>query len=219
MADIAQLEAAAEQRWLDGWLAGPTRTRYDQLPVQAGDQAPDLELADTSGTVRHLSEFWRQGTALVIFMRHFGCSCLMERWEGLKAELADYADAGAGVVAVCQAEPERAHAVATRRGYSFPVLCDPELRAYRAFGLLEGQPAQVLHDFPWQPGDEKTARTLFLEPRRGTERAVVDSPWQLPGEFVIGHDGRIVLAHRYQYCEDFPPKTVLLGAIAAASRP
>ncbi len=63
---------------------------------------------------------------------------------------------------------------------------------------------------------EVTARTLFLEPRRGTERAVVDSPWQLPGEFVIGSNGLIALAHRYQYCEDFPPKTVLLGAIAAA---
>lgn len=217
MADLAQLEAAAEERWLAGWLAGPTRTRYLELPVQPGDLAPDLELADTSGTVRRLSEFWKQGTALVIFMRHFGCSCLMERWEGLKVELGDYAEAGAGVVAVCQAEPERAHAVATRRGYRFPLLCDPELGAYRAFGLLEGQPAQVLHDFPWQPGDERTARTLFIEPRRGTERAVFDSPWQLPGEFVIRSDGRIVLAHRYQYCEDFPPKTVLLGAIAAAS--
>jgi peroxiredoxin len=219
MADLVQLEAAAEERWLAGWLAGPTRTRYEELPVQPGDQAPDLELADTSGTIRRLSEYWKRGTALVIFMRHFGCSCLMERWEGLKVELADYAETGASVVAVCQAEPERAHAVATRRGYRFPLLCDPELRAYRVFGLLEGQPAQVLHDFPWQPGDEKTARTLFIEPRRGTERAVVDSPWQLPGEFVIRPDGRIVLTHRYQYCEDFPPKTVLLGAIAAASRP
>ena len=27
---------------------------------------------------------------------------------------------------------------------------------------------------------------------------------------------RIALAHRYQYCEDFPPKTVLVGAIMAA---
>jgi peroxiredoxin len=216
MADLAQLEADAEGRWLAGWLVGPTRTRYEELPLQPGDMAPDLELPDTSGYGRHLSEYWTHGPALVIFMRHFGCSCLMERWEGLKIELTDYADAGARVVAVCQAEPERARAVAARREYQFPLLCDPELRAYRAFGLLEGQPAQILHDFPWTAGDEETARTLFLEPRRGTERAVVDSPWQLPGEFVIRSDGRIALAHRYQYCEDFPPKTVLLGAIAAA---
>ena len=216
MPDLEQLEQEAERRWLAAWLAGPTRIRHDELPVQPGDPAPDVELPDTSGEQRRLSEFWTHGPAVVIFMRHFGCSCLMERWEGLRGELDDYADAGARVVAICQAEPERALAVATRRGYAFPLLCDPDLTAYRAFGLLEGQPSQILHAFPWQPGDEETARTLFIEPRRGTERAVVDSPWQLPGEFVIGSDGRIALAHRYQYCEDFPPKTVLVGAIAAA---
>ena len=216
MSDLDELEKAAERRWLASWLIGPTHTRYDALPVQQGDMAPDVELADTTGESRHLSEFWTHGPAIVIFMRHFGCSCLMERWEGLRGELADYQAAGARVVAICQAEPQRAEAVAARRGYAFPVLCDPELRAYRAFGLLEGLPAQILHAFPWQAGDEETARTLFIEPRRGTERAVVDSPWQLPGEFVIGSNGRIALAHRYQYCEDFPPKTVLVGAIMSA---
>jgi hypothetical protein len=49
----------------------------------------------------------------------------------------------------------------------------------------------------------------------GTEHAVVDDPWQLSGEFVISQGGRIALAHRYQYCEDFPLLPVLLGAIAA----
>ena len=216
MADLDELERRAERRWLASWLTGPTHTRYDALPVQAGDQAPDLELPDTAGETRHLSEFWTHGPALVIFMRHFGCSCLAERWEVLSGELADYADAGARVVAICQAEPERALPVATRRGYAFPLLCDPERNAYRAFGLLEGAPPQILHAFPWRAGDEETAQTLFIEPRRGTERAVVDSPWQLPGEFVIGSDGTIALAHRYQYCEDFPPKGVLVGAITAA---
>jgi peroxiredoxin len=217
MSDFEQPgQDAAEARWLASWLVGPTRLRYEELPVQAGDPAPDLELPDTTGETRRMSEFWAHGPALLIFMRHFGCSCLMERWEGLRRDIDDFAEAGARVVAVCQAEPGRAGPVAARRGYAFPLLCDPDLAAYRAYGLLEGQPSQILHAFPWQPGDEETARTLFLEPRRGTERAVVDSPWQLPGEFVIGADGRIGLAHRYQYCEDFPPKTVLVGAITAA---
>jgi len=215
---LDELQVAAEGRWVAGFLAGPSWTRYDRLPVQPGDAAPDLELPDTSGSHRRLSEFWAYNPALIIFMRHFGCSCLMERWEGLRDELDNYAEAGATVVAVCQAEPERALTVATRRGYRFPLLCDPERAAYRAYGLLEGQPSQILHDFPWRAGDAETARTMFCEPRRGTERAVVDSPWQLPGEFVVAADGTLVLTHRYQYCEDFPPKTVLLGAIAAAQR-
>ena len=219
MSALDALQDAAERRWVAGWLEGPTWTRYDALPVQPGDAAPDLELPDTSGSKRHLSEYWSAGTAVLIFLRHFGCSCLAERWETLQADLPALAGAGATVVAVCQAEPERALAVATRRGYPFQLVCDPERRAYRAYGLLEGQPAQIVHDFDWKPGDLETAQTMFLGPRRGTERAVVDSPWQLPGEFVVGRGGRIVLAHRYQYCEDFPPRTVMLGAIAAASAP
>ena len=94
------------------------------------------------------------------------------------------------------------------------MLSDPELTAYRAYGLVQGTPAAVLHDHPWSPGDEETGRK-WQEGRAGTERALVDDPWQLPGEFVVAPGGIILHAHRYQYCEDFPPKAVLKGAITA----
>lgn len=212
---VDRQHAAAEAEWLAAWLEGPRRTRWTTLPPQAGDPAPDLELPDTSGATRRLSEFWAQGVIHLAFLRHFGCSCLAERWEGLQADLGRLEAAGARLVAVALGEPERTAAVAARRGYPFAILCDPDRRAYEAYGLLEGQPAQVLHDFPWQPGDRAAFEQHFAS-RKGTERAVVDNPWQLPGEFVIDRGGRIALAHRYQYCEDFPPTSVLLGAIAAA---
>lgn len=213
---IAAQEQAAEARWLAAWLAGPTRTRWDALPPQAGDPAPDLALPDTDGRVRQLSEFWKERPALVLFLRHFGCSCLRERVESLQEALPDLGDAGAAVVTIVQGESERTRAVAERRGYAFPILCDPERLAYTRYGVLEGTPAQILHDFPWKPND-RDGGELLRGPRRGTERAVVDDPWQLPAEFLIGTNGRIVYAHRAQFCEDFPPKTVLLGAIQAAT--
>jgi peroxiredoxin len=214
-ATVRDQHEAAEAEWLTAWLAGPKRTRWTSLPPQVDDWAPDIELPDAAGRVRRLSEWWSAGTVHLIFLRHFGCSCLSERWDRLRDELAAIADAGAATVAVAQGEPERTAEVAARRGYPFPILCDPERRAYEAFGLLEGTPAQILHDFPWRPDDSQTVNKLFA-PRRGTERAVVDDPWQLPGEFVIARGGRIALTHRYQYCEDYPPQAVLLGAIAAA---
>ncbi|HJT63648.1 MAG TPA: hypothetical protein VJ839_02640, partial [Candidatus Limnocylindria bacterium] len=91
---IEELQQAAEDRWVAGWLEGPTWTRYEALPAQPGDEAPDLELPDTSGGNRRLSEFWAYGPALAIFMRHFGCSCLMERWEALRDELDAFTEAG-----------------------------------------------------------------------------------------------------------------------------
>lgn len=215
MSVVEEQDRAAEAEWLAAWLSGPTRTRVGVLPAQIGDPAPDAELPDTGGRPRRLSEFWRERPALLLFLRQFGCSCLAERWDRLKEEIAAYVEEGAQLVAVCQAEPERAAAVARRRGYPFPLLCDPERRAYELFGLPEGTPAQILHDFAWRPGDQATGEKMVVS-RRGTERAPVDSPWQLPGEFVIAPSGRLILTHRYQYCEDFPPKTVLIGAIRTA---
>ena len=195
MTIVDEQHQAAEQEWLTAWLVGPTRTRLNSLPPQIGDPAPDLELPDTTGKRRRLSEFWQTRPALLLFLRHFGCSCLAGRWEKLKEELPAYEEAGAQVVAICQGEPER--------------------RSYEIYGLLEGTPAQILHDFAWTPGDQATGEKLVTS-RRSTERAMVDNPWQLPGEFVVATDGRLALIHRYQYCEDFPPKTVLIGAIQAA---
>jgi peroxiredoxin len=212
---VVDLHEAAEAKWLAAWLAGPKRTRWSSLPPQVGDQAPDIERLDAAGRVRRLSDWWSAGPVHLIFLRHFGCSCLSERWDRLRDDLEGLTNAGAATIAITQGEPTRTAEVAARRGYPFPILCDPDRRAYEAFGLVEGTPAQILHDFPWRPDDRETVDTLFA-PRKGTERAVVDDPWQLPGEFVIAQGGQIALAHRYQYCEDFPPQAVLLGAIAAA---
>lgn len=216
---IARLGQAAwqnaEETWMREFLAGPTRTRLTALPPQPGDSAPDMELPDATGATRRLSEWWGAGPLHLVFMRHFGCSCLADRWEQLQPSLARIAQAGATTVAVCQAEPERATQVATRRGYHVPLLCDPERVAYATFGLPEGTVASILHDFAWRPGDVDTA-AAWTASRRGTERALVDHTWQLPGEFVVAQGGRLELTHRAQFCEDFPPTEVLLGAIAAA---
>jgi len=208
-------QRAAEETWIGEFLEGPTRQQLTSLPPQTGDMAPDVELPDTAGRPRRLSEWWSTGALYLVFMRHFGCSCLADRWQELQPALARIAEAGATTVAVCQAEPQRAVAVARRRGYDFPLLCDPGRIAYQAFGLLEGSVAAIVHDFPWRPGDRDTADS-WTASRRGTERALVDHPWQLPGEFVIARGGRVELVHRAQFCEDFPPTGVLLGAIAGA---
>ncbi len=212
--DLEALQQAAEKRWIAEFLAGPTRTRLSELPPQAGDQAPEIELPDSGGAPRRLSAFWADGPVHLVFMRHFGCGCLAARWEQLEPAQEQIAAAGAQVVAVCQADPERAAAVAERRGYRFPLLCDPELVSYQAYGLPEGTPATITGDFPWKPGDTENAEQ-WTTARRGTERALVDNPWQLPGEFVVAQGGRIALAHRAQFCEDFPPTEVILGAIAS----
>ena len=76
--DIQEL-AAAEQRWLDLWASGPQRLRWDRIPLQVGDAAPDLELLDHTGASIRLSSLWTDQTAVILFWRHFGCSCGRDR--------------------------------------------------------------------------------------------------------------------------------------------
>lgn len=208
---------AAEQECLDIWKRGPTRLSWSKLPPQVGDQAPNIALADSSGKTVDLSDYWRERPALLMFWRHYGCGCGLDRASQLQNEYGDYTSAGASVVVIGQGEPERSAAYAEKYGLPCPVLCDPDFRAYEAYGLLEGKPSQIVYDAPEEflRGDYG-AFVQLAKARREAGRPLVDSPWQLPGEFVVDRAGVIRLAYRYQYCEDFPNPLVLVAAIREA---
>jgi len=205
---------AAESEWLDLWKQGPTRLRWTEVPLQVGDLAPDFELKDTSGKLVHLCDFWSNGPALILFWRHYGCSCGVDRAKLLQNEYTDYIKLGASVVVIGQGDPERSKDYSEKHDIPCPVLCDPTYRVYEAYDLLEGKPSQIIYDAPdeYLRIDYETGAQL-QQSRHGTEGALVDSPWQLPGEFVVDQSGIIRLAHRYQHCEDWPNPSILIPAI------
>lgn len=214
---IDHLIDEAESEWLERWTEGPTELAWEQLPPQVGDAAPDADLPDHTGTVRRLRDTWAERPALLLFWRHFACSCGMDRVGRLRDELDDYHDAGAEVVLVGQGEPERAAAYREEQGLDAPILCDPDLDTYRAYGLLQFQVPQVLFDAPeefWSHDREHGEQ--LCSARRESGRPMVDDPWRQPGEFVVATDGTIRLAYRWQYCEDYPDPRVLTSAISLA---
>jgi peroxiredoxin len=212
---------AAGRQWLDRWQSGPTRERWTELPPQRGDLAPDVELIEArTGAPMRLSQLWADGPALLLFWRHFGCSCGRDRAERLRAELPDYLAAGATVALIGQGEPERTLVYAAANGLPEDVvlLCDPQETAYRAYGLLEGGPIEVLFDAPdpYLRCEAEAGRGL-AEGRRAQGRPNVDNPWLLPGEFVVAPDGRLVSTYRFQFCEHWIDPRVNVAAIRFAS--
>lgn len=217
MSELEQQIANAEQEWMKSYERGPERTRWTKIPLQVGDAAPDFQLLDSSVNNVQLSSFWNGKPALLLFWRHYGCSCGRDRAARLQNEYAQYVELGANVVVIGQGEPERAAAYAEKNKIECPVLCDPTFTVYQAYDLLEGKTSQILFDAPdeYLKCDLEAGRQL-QESRHGTERATVDSPWQLPGEFVVDKNGIIRLAYRYQYCEDWPNPLVLIAGIKEA---
>jgi peroxiredoxin len=220
MSTIDEQIKAAELEWQEGWKLGPTRIRWETPPPQVGDHAPDLRLMDMNNTPAQLSSLWGQKPLLILFWRHFGCSCGVDRAGRLQKEYRDYLSSGGHVIVIGQGEPERARAYAEKYGLPCPILCDPAFQAYDAFGLLEGTPAQILFDAPEALlMRDYSAGMKLAEERRDLNRPMVDSPWQLPGEFVIDQQGIIRLAYRYNFCEDWPDHRVLTAALRDSARP
>lgn len=205
------LTQAAEARWLQAWTTGPSEKEGQGLPI--GAKAPDLTVLDHSGAPRALSEFWTDRPALIMFWRHFGCGCGRDRAARLKAEWADYLDAGLNPVVIGQGEPARAAAYRREQQLECPVLCDPLHLVYRAYGVGHWPVERILFDAPpeyWEHSHDLGVG--FQHDRRAQGRPLVDDPWRAAAEFVIGTDGRVQLPYLYQYCDDFPDARVLTTA-------
>jgi peroxiredoxin len=208
--DTQALYLSAEQRWMQGWIAGPT---LEGSPLRRGDKAPDVEVIDADGKEVSLASVWEEGPALVLLWRHLGCGCGMERAERLREEYSDYADAGLNVVIVAPAEVERVADYKERNGVPVPILSDPGYDAHKAFGLGHWSREQVLYDAPAEFCDlrEETGRK-FQEERRAQGRRLVDDPWMQSGEFVVATDGTIRVAYLYNYCADYPDPRIFTTA-------
>ncbi len=95
----------------------------------------------------------------------------------------------------------------------YPILSDPERRAYRAFGLERGGTSQV-----WSPNALRTyARGLLRGRLPHLPRADIA---QLGGDFVLDGLGRVVYEYRSEESADRPAIDTLLDAVrAVANRP
>lgn len=203
--------AAAELEWLEGWSAG--RVESEGIGLARGTPAPDHVLMDHNGTARSLSEFWADQAVLLMFWRHFGCSCGVDRAQRLLAEYAAYEAAGLLPVIVTQGEPVRASVYREQQGLPCVVLCDPDHDVYRSYGVGQWPVERVLYDAPrqyWTHDRDVGAR--FQADRREQGRPPVDDPWRATAEYVIGRHGVVRLAYQYQHCEDFPDPRVLTTA-------
>lgn len=217
--DIQALYLSAEQRWMQGWLAGPT---VEGNPLRRGDRAPDVEVFAVDGSPVRLSSVWADAPALVLLWRHLGCGCGLERAERLIEEHRDYLESGLNVVIVAPGEPERVARYQEQNGIPVTMLADREYAAHNAFGLGHWSLEQALYDAPDEFCNlqEATGRQ-FQADRRSQGRPLVDDPWMQSGEFVVAPDATIRVAYLYNYCADYPDPRVFTtaGRLLASTGP
>lgn len=113
--------------------------------------------------------------------------------------------AGLAVVLIGLGAPEEARDFRAALKLPFPVLCDPEQRAYRRYGLLHMSPARELSLGTITHG---LADTL----RHGLAASRNQDMLQLGGTFVVDRDGIIRFVHRAERMHERPAIDDLLRA-------
>lgn len=112
------------------------------------------------------------------------------------------------MVLISFAKPELAQTWRTATAFPFPLLLDPERRAYAAFGLRSSVVAA------WHP---KMFLYYFRLLARGRKLMPVrDDPYQLGGDFLLDRTGQILLGKASEEPTDRPTLVQLQEALPRA---
>lgn len=176
--------------------------------TEIGNPAPSCELFDDAGRARKLAEFWANGPAAIVFVRHLGCPHCRREAALLKQDADKFAAAGATIVLVTMASVEDAAEFRARLKLPFVCLADPEQKAYAAFQVPRGSWNSVLGLGTWI-----AAFSAFVLYGAGTPKGDVK---QNSGAFVIDRSGTIRFRQRAKNSADLPSHEAMLEACRAA---
>lgn len=119
-------------------------------------------------------------------------------------------DAGGDVVAVFQYRAQPTRNFCRQRKVDLDCFGDPEREAYHGVGLERGSVGQFLGPRV-MPGYLKAMSKGHMPgvPKGDTA--------QMPGTFVVGVDGRVLLAHYNETSADNPPMASVLDAVRSSA--
>ncbi|MDA8048080.1 MAG: peroxiredoxin [Actinomycetota bacterium] len=129
-----------------------------------GDQAPDFELPDQSGTNRKLSEMLGSGPVVLFFYpaaMTFGCTRESCHFRDLASE---FAAVGAQPVGISRDAVAKQKQFDDKHSLGFPLLSDSDRQVAEAFGVKGGM-----------LGLSPVKRSTFVIDRDGRVRSVINS--------------------------------------------
>ncbi len=176
---------------------------------QAASAAADDAASNALPNEEFLNEFQTQGgmslavlsftrPALLVFLRHLGCTFCRETLSDLSARRYTIESTGTQLVLVHMGtEEQAAELFANYRLDDVPRISDPECRLYRAFGLGKGSFCQLFGAKVWW-----RAMGAGLLSGHGIGRLIGDG-FQMPGVFLISQ-GHVVGGFRHETIADRP---------------
>jgi peroxiredoxin len=164
-----------------------------------------LTVKDPDGHDVRLGQLWAKQTAVLVFVRHFGCLFCRQQVTDLVAQRERIHALGAELVVIGHGTVDEARAFRDEHHLTCPLFTDPERQAYRALEMRHGRrtlmtPRVVVHTV-----------TAMLQGFRQT--FVAGDPLQQGGVIVIAPGGVERYRHISREAGDHPPVSRILAAL------
>jgi peroxiredoxin len=163
--------------------ANTRRALQERIIPRAGDVAPGFTLPDQHGTMVRLADRLSQGPVVLLFVRGAWCPFCTLTLRAYQHFLPAIHEAGGDLLAITPQPATTCSLMAERDLLAFETLSDQGNEVARAYGiafeldpLLRPMHERLGHDLPVLNGTG-------------------DWTVPLPATFIIGPDGRVVLAH------------------------
>jgi len=170
---------------------------------KAGAPSPSFDLPDQNGKLVSSADLLGKGSLVLLFIRGRWCPFCVGQMEAMSSVAADFAAAGASLLAVSPQTEKQAFFMHHQHKLTFPLLVDAHNLLARQFGLVYRVPEEQ--------------QALFSRTFVNLPFANGDSSWELPipATFVIDRDGTIVFASAH---EDYSDRAEPLDILAAITR-
>lgn len=191
-------------------MSKQTDVLTDRRP-RVGDMAPDLMVTEAvGGRPFPLADLWKDGPALLVFLRHLGCSFCREQVSNLKDDIDRFRALNTTIGLITPVGIVDADQFCDRRNITGAMLClsDSERTAYAAFGLAQVYLGDLFAPSVVGRGIQAALHGHFVGMPKG-------DIFQMPGVFIVDTAGAVRYAHRHKDISDNPANADLLAALEA----
>lgn len=167
-----------------------------------------MTVLDGDSRAVELGSLWRDKTAVLVFVRHFGCIHCREHVVQLRREAEAMHAKGGELHVIGNGTPSFIEGFRDETGWDGPVFTDPTLAVYRAAELKRGV-ARTVDPRSWGVA----LKALAHGGRQGRTQG---DQWQQGGVLVVAKDGRVLWQHASDRPGDNAPATSILRALEKA---
>jgi peroxiredoxin len=197
-------------------VLGTAKQRQKVSPPEDASALADIAVKDLDGADVRLGDLWRDRPAVVVFVRHWGCTYCRAHAVQIDREREAFEAEGAALAVIGQGMPGQARRFRDSMRIDIPLYVDRGRRSYDAAGAKVATLDELYSRKTVPRGIWQALRNPRIRQGR-----TAGHPAQLGGTLLVMPDGSIPYAHLADHAADNAPNAEVLDAVrhAGAERP